>query len=141
MSLAFESALKLLCADPIFVRTGSNTGNRHIDGSFLSASTRCFAAGSFITAARGDWHAEPDFDGPEVLAPAGHLVNGTTIAQTEDHEVTYVHLLFYGHHDNDPENPFVPTRLTASDFAAHPAGTRRSKTGRIEGGVKSRVMT
>ncbi len=37
------------------------------------------------------------FDTPEVLIPAKHLVNGTTVTQVETQSVTYVHLLFDQH--------------------------------------------
>lgn len=37
------------------------------------------------------------FDTPEVLIPAKHLVNGSTVTQVETQSVTYVHLLFDQH--------------------------------------------
>ncbi|MEZ5767299.1 MAG: Hint domain-containing protein [Paracoccaceae bacterium] len=37
------------------------------------------------------------FDAPEVMVPAKHLVNGTTIRPAERAAVTYVHLMFDAH--------------------------------------------
>lgn len=44
-----------------------------------------------------DWRAELMFGEPEVLACAGHLVDGDTIFVAEGGEVEYFHMLFDGH--------------------------------------------
>ncbi|MEM7319157.1 MAG: Hint domain-containing protein [Pseudomonadota bacterium] len=43
------------------------------------------------------WRAEMYFGADEVLVPALHLVNGTTIKQVERKSVTYLHLMFSQH--------------------------------------------
>lgn len=46
----------------------------------------------------GDWRTELYFGKAQVLVPAVHLVNGTTIRQVPCHTVRYVHLAF-DHHE------------------------------------------
>ncbi|MTJ03357.1 MAG: type I secretion protein [Sediminimonas qiaohouensis] len=52
------------------------------------------------------------FDSPEVLIPAKHLINGTTIVQQELSEVDYIHLLFDRHEiilaEDCPSESFHP---------------------------------
>ena len=70
---------------PVTIRAGALGNDRELRVSRLH---RMLVSG---------WRAELMFGEPEVLACAGHLVDGETIFVAEGGEVEYVHMLFDGH--------------------------------------------
>ncbi len=62
------------------------------------------------------------FDSPEVLMPAKHLINGTTIRPDPCAQITYIHLLFDHHQivyaDGAPAESFHPAQMGIEAISA-----------------------